>query len=237
MAKPTVDEFTTYDPSMKQTPDLTRYPGKDVHVLYDRPKCMHASECGRGAKAAFDGRRNPWIVPDDASRAEVLAVVHRCPSGALRAVEPDGAPIPEPEVEGNEVTVSPDGPLFVRGQVRLKNGDATAHTRLALCRCGASSAKPFCDGSHATVRFRDAGPVDSDGSGTQAADPQPLAITPADDGPLLFAGPHVIRAASGRVAFRGDKSALCRCGRSGNRPFCDGSHAKTGWTSVDGDGR
>lgn len=51
-----------------------------------------------------------------------------------------------------------------------------------------------------------------------------LTINPATDGPLLISGPLEIRNAEGTVLFRGEKTALCRCGASGNKPFCDGSH-------------
>ncbi len=58
------------------------------------------------------------------------------------------------------VTITPyrDGPLLVRGPVSLRdaNGDDISVERktIALCRCGRSSRKPFCDGSHKLARFR-----------------------------------------------------------------------------------
>lgn len=56
------------------------------------------------------------------------------------------------------ITACPDGPLLVRGEIDLHADDGTpltAHRRtIALCRCGLSSIKPFCDGAHKTARFR-----------------------------------------------------------------------------------
>ncbi len=49
------------------------------------------------------------------------------------------------------------------------------------------------------------------------------------NGPLLLHGEVEIRDAGGETSYRGNKTALCRCGRSANKPFCDGSHARTGW--------
>lgn len=51
------------------------------------------------------------------------------------------------------VTVYPDGPLVVRGDVEVRDLSGAvaapgAHT-IALCRCGRSARKPLCDGSHA----------------------------------------------------------------------------------------
>ena len=49
------------------------------------------------------------------------------------------------------------GPLVVRGaiEVVLPDGTVVRRTHAALCRCGASSNKPFCDGTHAGVGFRE----------------------------------------------------------------------------------
>ncbi|MGI9293609.1 MAG: CDGSH iron-sulfur domain-containing protein, partial [Pseudomonadales bacterium] len=59
----------------------------------------------------------------------------------------------------------------------------------------------------------------------------PLAITAAKDGPLLIKGNVTISGGSGRTSWRGTQVALCRCGASGNKPFCDGSHKKVGFSS------
>ena len=63
----------------------------------------------------------------------------------------------EPVPEETTVQERPNGPLFVRGNVRIFGQDHTLvrqDTRAALCRCGASANKPFCDGSHRRVGFR-----------------------------------------------------------------------------------
>ena len=61
-------------------------------------------------------------------------------------------------VEPTTVTVCPDGPLIVRGPIELldEHGDPIERRRrtIALCRCGASAIRPFCDGSHRVVGFR-----------------------------------------------------------------------------------
>jgi CDGSH-type Zn-finger protein len=54
---------------------------------------------------------------------------------------------------------APKGPLFLRGRIRIKDADGRLireDTRVALCRCGASENKPFCDGSHRRIGFDDA---------------------------------------------------------------------------------
>ena len=61
-------------------------------------------------------------------------------------------------VEPTTITACPDGPLIVRGPIELvdEHGDPIERRRrtVALCRCGASAIRPFCDGSHRIVGFR-----------------------------------------------------------------------------------
>ncbi|MGN6332930.1 MAG: CDGSH iron-sulfur domain-containing protein [Motilibacteraceae bacterium] len=63
-------------------------------------------------------------------------------------------------VVGSGATITPyeDGPLVVRGDVRITAPDGTVvdpgRDTFALCRCGRSRRKPFCDGSHLAARFR-----------------------------------------------------------------------------------
>ncbi|SDB82719.1 Zn-finger domain of CDGSH type-containing protein [Raineyella antarctica] len=62
--------------------------------------------------------------------------------------------IPEPPT----ITTYPDGPLVIRGQVELRTVEGQVIPQrsgtVALCRCGHSRTKPFCDGSHKHSRFR-----------------------------------------------------------------------------------
>jgi CDGSH-type Zn-finger protein len=59
----------------------------------------------------------------------------------------------------NDVVITPyrDGPLLVRGPVRMVDQDgaeiAVERETIALCRCGRSRLRPFCDGTHKLVRF------------------------------------------------------------------------------------
>ncbi len=56
------------------------------------------------------------------------------------------------------ITAYPDGPLLVRGnaEIRTSEGEEIPRTRrtVALCRCGLSTIKPFCDGTHKASGFR-----------------------------------------------------------------------------------
>lgn len=139
--------------------DIRRYESDDITVQYDVKRCIHAAECIRGLPTVFDPDRRPWIDPTNATAEEIAAVVQRCPTGALHFVRRDGG-ASEPVPEENSMTIAADGPLYVRGNIQLIMPDGAvvhADTRVALCRCGASQNKPFCDGSHTEAGFHDPG--------------------------------------------------------------------------------
>ncbi|MGV6801149.1 MAG: CDGSH iron-sulfur domain-containing protein [bacterium] len=205
---------------------IITYRGENVHVNWDRRLCIHAAECGRAKGDLFQAGRDPWCQPDITQREEVEEVVNRCPTGALSVTTPDGeARVPDPAPE-NIAQVANDGPLYLTGDLDIDaaSDDMPGTKRhVALCRCGASQKKPFCDGSHIKAEFRDYGAVGERGV-ANAEQGGPLKVTAIEDGPFMVEGNLTIRAGSGRTAWQGRKVFLCRCGASKNKPFCDGSH-------------
>jgi CDGSH-type Zn-finger protein len=82
-----------------------------------------------------------------------------CPSDVPGATtRRDDAPADGAGVPAVTVTLCPDGPLLVRGDVEIRTPDGTVvpgrRATTALCRCGLSGRKPFCDGSHKVSGFR-----------------------------------------------------------------------------------
>lgn len=217
---------------MSDDKHIFTYPGEHSDVTWDRRLCIHVGECGRADNALFVGGRRPWCDPDTVDPTAVRDVVERCPTGALVYIPKDGASGEAPAPQ-NTVVVSNNGPLYLRGDLRIDGAadDMTGtRTRAALCRCGLSANKPFCDNSHEKEAFVDRGAVGDAGPGLPADGPSaPLEVRRAPNGPLLLHGPVTIVAASGRVAWRGTKAALCRCGASKNKPFCDGTHKQVGF--------
>jgi uncharacterized Fe-S cluster protein YjdI len=135
------------------------YANDRIEVTWEPAFCIHAAECLRGLPAVFDNGRRPWIAVDDGSAADIGEVIQRCPTGALHFRRLDGGP-QEPVPEETTVVERPNGPLYVHGKLRIIAQDHTTvreDTRVALCRCGASANKPFCDGSHRKVGFRTIG--------------------------------------------------------------------------------
>jgi uncharacterized Fe-S cluster protein YjdI len=143
-----------------RTRDVTRvYDDGRIRVLWDATRCIHTAICLQRLPAVFDAAARPWIDLTGASDAEEIATtVRACPTGALRY---DGAGVdPERPDDPATVEIRPNGPIYLRGRLQLQAPGGRAASdefRLALCRCGASENKPYCDNSHRLIGFRDAG--------------------------------------------------------------------------------
>ena len=132
------------------------YEGRRITIHDDRGICAHAGYCTEGLRAVFDSERKPWIDPDGASVEKVIAIIRQCPSGAL-SYSLDGVEHLD-QTRAPSITVTENGPYAVVGGVRLvgadmRDGASTEH--FTLCRCGASKNKPFCDGRHWEIGFKD----------------------------------------------------------------------------------
>ena len=213
------------------------------------------------------------------------------------------------------ITVAAGGPYIVRGGVPItaktpivsEHGEPltwkTASPKddpkptAALCRCGQSANKPYCDGTHATVEWDDADNAPDGtyadrakhygGDGMEVLDDRPIcvhagfcgnqvtnvwkmAVKTSDsriraeamamiercpsgalsytvddemiepdlptgiavipDGPLWVSGGLEVTRADGSVLETRNRVTLCRCGQSGSKPLCDGSHKEAGFT-------
>jgi CDGSH-type Zn-finger protein len=92
----------------------------------------------------------------------------------------------------DEVVITPyrDGPLLVRGPVRITDQDGRAiavdRRTIALCRCGKSRLRPFCDGTHKLIRFRaPSGAETGRENGANGAGRRPAAVeSPAQPSPV-----------------------------------------------------
>jgi CDGSH-type Zn-finger protein len=131
--------------------------------------------------------------------------------------------------------VSRTGPLYLRGDVEIVDDEGRTllrDTRVALCRCGASRNKPLCDGNHWGSGFRDLGNL-PEGAEPPAAEPRgALRVRLRVNGPLVLEGPMLLVSGDGQSQAETGRAVLCRCGGSGRKPFCDGTHKTNGFTSA-----
>jgi uncharacterized Fe-S cluster protein YjdI len=133
-----------------------RCTGDGVTVVWQPGLCVHSQVCFHGLPAVFDPRKRPWVNMDGAPGAAIADQVRRCPSGALALADPE--PVETALPEGTtRITPTLNGPLLVRGEIEIVLRDAPVERisgSCLLCRCGQSSNKPYCDGSHAKVGFK-----------------------------------------------------------------------------------
>jgi CDGSH-type Zn-finger protein len=129
--------------------------GTRIAVEYDDSLCMDAGFCANRVTSVR------CMVPDTADtgvRSQVIAMIERCPSGALTySIEP-GQPDVEPDLPEQVAVVTEvtsegpiEGPLWVTGGIPIDRADGLpfeTRNRVTLCRCGRSAKKPLCDGTH-----------------------------------------------------------------------------------------
>ncbi len=162
-------------------------PGTGIELRDASELCVHAGFCGNHVTDVWTMVKE---TEDTLVRAQLMAMIERCPSGRLSYALAAGAEAVEPDLPV-QIALIPDGPLWVTGRIAVTRSDGTPcerRNRVTLCRCGGSKNKPFCDGTHAEIGFSDAAPTDqadpsraADGRTVpEGADSTPL---PSDDPP------------------------------------------------------
>ena len=143
--------------------DITKhYSNGEVTIVWKPNVCVHSEVCFHGLPEVFNPHQKPWINAAGDTTQRIVDQVKKCPSGALTYFmnkEVTAAAGKEPEISANSIVEPlPNGPLLVYGNivVRDANGKETHKNKVtAFCRCGASSNKPYCDGTHVKINFSD----------------------------------------------------------------------------------
>jgi len=141
--------------------EITKHYTKgDLTVVWKPEQCIHSTVCWKSLSEVFNPKKHPWIDMEGADVERIKEQVSKCPSGALsyiattKEVSPDNT---ETEVV-TSVEAMRNGPLMIYGNITVKDskGNKVFKNKVtAFCRCGASSNKPFCDGTHIKIGFRD----------------------------------------------------------------------------------
>ena len=211
---------------------VDEYASEKIVVKFEGERCIHSRNCVLGNPQVFvPNATGAWIQPGAASVEEIVQLAHACPSGAISYQRNDGG-VQETAPKVNALRIRENGPLAITAELHIE-GEALRY-RATLCRCGASQAKPFCDGSHngndSATRFIASGePPAAEKVAILPAKDGPLKVTPKPDGPLHVQGNLEICSGTGRTVQRSVEAWLCRCGNSSNKPFCDGTHRKSGF--------
>lgn len=126
-------------------------------IVWKPNECIHSTMCFKGLGNVFDPTKRPWITPEGSTTEKIIDQVKKCPSGALSYYLNRDGENEQVKVQAETIVeTTPNGPLMVYGNVTIKDskGNITKKNNVtAFCRCGASSNKPFCDGSHKKIGF------------------------------------------------------------------------------------
>ena len=148
--------FTGEKVEGRQPDKIDNYVGKEITIHDNRGVCSHRGYCTDNLPNVFRMKVDPWIDPDGASVEDIIRVVEMCPSGALSYTK-DGVLHKEIDRKAG-ITVTKDGPYDAVGGIELDDPDGStpeSKEHFTLCRCGASKNKPFCNGEHWYVEFKD----------------------------------------------------------------------------------
>lgn len=138
--------------------DITKkYTNNEVTVVWKPKTCIHSTLCWKGLGEVFNPTKRPWIELGNATTEAIIEQVKKCPSGALSYYINTEMADDSVKVDAETIIeTAKDGPLMVYGNVIIKDaeGNETRKNKVtAFCRCGGSSNKPFCDGTHRKIGF------------------------------------------------------------------------------------
>jgi uncharacterized Fe-S cluster protein YjdI len=140
-----------------------KYTNGEVTVVWKPDTCIHSRICWTALREVFDPAKKPWIEMGGAATERIIEQVQKCPSGALSYFMNNDATAntASPEVVSEigsimNIEIRPNGPILVNTDCKIVHSNGEEEIKkgtTALCRCGASANKPFCDGSHGRVGF------------------------------------------------------------------------------------
>lgn len=142
-----------------------KYSNGEVTVVWKPETCIHSAICFRGLHDVFDPQKRPWVNINGASTERIVEQVRKCPSGALsyfmnadiQSTEETDTTVKSEEANIINIEVLPNGPLMVKTDCIVTYSDGRREVKkgsTALCRCGGSGNKPYCDGTHRKNGFQ-----------------------------------------------------------------------------------
>lgn len=140
---------------------VKEYSNGEITIVWKPAMCIHSRICWGKVNSlpeVFNPKIRPWIKPDGSSTERIIEQINQCPSGAL-SFHANTQEVPEQaDIKSIETVVEtlPNGPLLVYGNITVKIGEGNETQKnnvTAFCRCGSSTNKPYCDGSHVSVSF------------------------------------------------------------------------------------
>ena len=139
-----------------------KYTNNEVTVVWKPDTCIHSRICWTQLREVFDPAKKPWVNIEGATTDAIIEQVRKCPSGALSYfMNAAGENTAEKEIQSEvasimNIQIKPNGPILITTDCEITHSDGRKEIKqgtTALCRCGESSNKPYCDGTHRKVGF------------------------------------------------------------------------------------
>ncbi|MCK9421695.1 MAG: (4Fe-4S)-binding protein [Bacteroidales bacterium] len=144
---------------------VKEYSNGEVTVFWQSELCIHSANCLIGLPSVFNSKKRPWINVHASESKEIMKIVDTCPSRALTYLKSTKFIISKPRKTVKKkskfarVQILQNGPVLITGNFIIRNQKKKkikiSNEVAAICRCGGSRKKPFCDGSHQTIGFQD----------------------------------------------------------------------------------
>ncbi len=135
-----------------------KYTKENLTVIWQPDLCIHSRECSKGLPQVFNPANKPWVNMNAESVDRIRNQVDKCPSGALSYEMNHEKTKNDKTMEKTlQIDVSENGPILINGPANIiyqGNQELKESKTIALCRCGLSSRKPYCDGTHKREGFK-----------------------------------------------------------------------------------
>ncbi len=145
--------------------ETLKYTNNEVTVVWKPKTCIHSTICWKGLIEVFNPKDRPWIKMNGAATERIIEQVRQYPSGALSYFLNAETPVDKStdkviaeSANIMKVEVTPNGPYLIKTECLIVHSDGREETKtgtVALCRCGASANKPYCDGGHKKAGFEE----------------------------------------------------------------------------------
>jgi uncharacterized Fe-S cluster protein YjdI len=140
-----------------------KYTNNEVTVVWKPDTCIHSRICWTQLREVFDPAKKPWVNMEAGTTDAIIEQVRKCPSGALSYfMNAEGQIESQPEIKSEaasimNIEIKPNGPILISTDCVITHSDGRVENKegkTALCRCGQSANKPYCDGTHRKIDFQ-----------------------------------------------------------------------------------
>jgi CDGSH-type Zn-finger protein/uncharacterized Fe-S cluster protein YjdI len=136
-----------------------KYTNGEITVVWKPHLCVHATTCFVELPKVFIPYERPWIKMSGATTDEIMKTVSKCPTQAISFYKNNEESKAREISEINtEISIIKNGPYLIKGSFKIIDVDGNEivsdENSTALCRCGQTKNRPFCDGLHLQSEFK-----------------------------------------------------------------------------------